>query len=201
MAHIFDVKILYVNVIRFLWNLAMIIIIMLTSNSRSVMVMVFKFSEPKRIDSGWPVFWKNKFHRNSSENILRGQYQCIFHSENISKPSDSNLWTSRGFISRIDWTVIESSGPPFSRKFSSLTKTWFSQTVLKVLQNHSRDVCVTLKQFCQCHTFLTLSENEGHEGQKGQILKNVANCLKRMQNKNFLWNPSLNHVLTRFTIP
>ena len=201
MAHIFDVKILYVNVIRFLWNLAMIIIIMLTSNSRSVMVMVFKFSEPKRIDSGWPVFWKHKFHRNSSENILRGQYQCIFHSENISKPSDSNLWTSRGFISRIDWTVIESSGPPFSLKFSSLTKTWFSQTVLKVLQNHSRDVCVTLRQFCQCHTFFTLSENEGHKGQKGQILKNVANCLKRMQNKNFLWNPSLNHVLTRFTIP
>ena len=33
---------------------------------------------------------------------------------------------------------------------------------------------------------LTLSENEGHKGQKGQFLKNVANCLKRMQNKNFL---------------
>ena len=143
MAHIFDVKILYVNVIRFLWNLAMIIIIMLTLNSRSVMVMVFKFSEPKRIDSGWPVFWKNKFHRNSSENILRGQYQCIFHSENISKPSDSKLWTAHEFMSEIDWAVTESLGPPFSHKFSSLAKTCFSQSVLKVLQNDSRDKCVT----------------------------------------------------------
>ena len=42
------------------------------------------------------------------------------------------------------------------------------------------------KQFFHWHIFLTLSENEGHKGQKGQILKNVANCLKRMQNKNFL---------------
>ena len=201
MAHIFDVKILYVNVIRFLWNLAMIIIIMLTSNSRSVMVMVFKFSEPKRIDSGWPVFWKHKFHRNSSENVLRDKYLGFFHSENVLKPSDSKLWTVHGFTSEIDWTVTESLGPPFSHKFSSLTKTWFSQSVLKVLQNDSRDICVTRRQFCDCHIFLTLSENEGHRGQKGQILKNVANCLKRMQNKNFLQNPSLNHFLTCFTIP
>ena len=80
-------------------------------------------------------------------------------------------------------------------------KTRFSQSVLKVLKNHSKDVCNTLRQFCVHHMFLTLSENKGHEGQKGQILKSVANCLKRMQNKNFLRNPSLNHVLTRFIFP
>ena len=135
------------------------------------------------------------------ENALRGKYHWLFHSENVSKSSDSELWTSHGFISEIDWTVTVSSGPLISHKFSSLTKTLFSQTVLKILRNHSRDVCVILRQFCQCQKFLTLSENEGHKGQKGQILKNVANCLKRMQNKNFLWNPSLNHVLTRFTNP
>ena len=65
-------------------------------------------------------------------------------------------------------------------------KTQFSQSVFKLLKNHSRDVCDTLTQFCVRRIFLTLSENEGHKGQKGQILKNVANCLKRMQNKNFL---------------
>ena len=65
-------------------------------------------------------------------------------------------------------------------------KTRFSQSVLKVLKNHSRDICDTLRQFCVRHIFLTLSENEGHKGQKGQILKNVAICLKRMQNKDFL---------------
>ena len=65
-------------------------------------------------------------------------------------------------------------------------KTRFSQSVSKVLKNHSKDVCDTLRQFCVHHMFLTLSENEGHKGQKGQILKSVANCLKRMQNKNFL---------------
>ena len=136
-----------------------------------------------------------------SENALRGKYHWFYHSENVSKSSDSELWTSHGFISEIDWTVTVSSGPLISHKFISFRKTWYSQSVLKVLQNHSRNVCVTLSQFCQCHIFLTLSKNEGHKGQKGQILKNVANCLKRMQNKNFLWNPSLNHVLTRFTIP
>ena len=71
----------------------------------------------------------------------------------------------------------------------------------KGIEKPFKGVCDTLRQFCVHHMFLTLSENKGHKGQKGQILKSVANCLKRMQNKNFLRNPSLNHVLTRFTIP
>ena len=79
-------------------------------------------------------------------------------------------------------------------------KTRFSKSVLKILKNHSRYICDTLRQFCVRRIFLTLSENEGHKGQKGQILKNVANCLKRMQNKNFLWNPSVNHVFNTFDI-
>ena len=65
-------------------------------------------------------------------------------------------------------------------------KTQFSKSVLKELKNHSRDICDTLRQVCVHHMFLTLSKNKGHKGQKGQILKSVANCLKRMQNKNFL---------------
>ena len=117
------------------------------------MVMATKVSEPKRSDSGWPVFCEHKFHRNMSENVLRGKYHWFFHSENVSKSSDSKLWTSHGFISEIDRTVTVSSGPLISHKFSSLTKTRFSQSVLKVLQNHSRDVCVTLSQFCLCHIF------------------------------------------------
>ena len=166
------------------------------------MVMVFKFSELKRIDSGGPVFLKHKFHRNSSENVLRDKdlgfsIQKIFQNP-LTLTCERLLAL---YLKLIELWSKNHQDPFFSCKFSSLTKTWFSQTVLKVLQNHSREVCVTLRQFCQCQTFLTLSKNEGHEGQKGQILKNVANCLKRMQNKNFLWNPSLNHVLTRFTIP
>ena len=39
-------------------------------------------------------------------------------------------------------------------------------------------------------------ELEVSKGQKGQILKNVANILKRMQNYKFLENSHLNQFLT-----
>ena len=74
----------------------------------------------------------------------------FFQSENVSKSSDSKLWTYHDFhfISENDWRVTESSGPIIFRKFNSLMNTWFSQSVLNALQNHSRNVCVTMRQFC-----------------------------------------------------
>ena len=90
------------------------------------------------------------------------------------------------------WKLNESwnnyQNPIKERKDAFKEKSDWFHRVLCFLKKLSVAVLFQWKHSGPCCIRLTLDGFGGHQCQKGQILKNVANCLKRMQNYRNLEN-------------
>ena len=137
-------------------------------------------------DQKRPDFFQTKFQGNHSEKCVGVSLFLRFQLKNVYTRPDFDFWAFCDPALKTEW-IMEQLPKPHKRTQKCIQRKsdWFHR-VLCFLKKLSVAVFVQWKHSGSCCIRLTLDGFGGHHFSKGQILKNVANCLKRMQHSKIL---------------